>query len=124
MNAYFWPGQNEILTFKGVAFNDGWEFDAPVIVYNPVQRYDCTGGVSLYAIEAVVEDICIDLCVFPHIKERFSESTLEEFDWRRWSVKGFPRRKKALHGEVKVRFEWDEDNQKSFAFLSSKIIKP
>lgn len=72
------PGDR--LTFRGCGWDDGWEFDAPVVLYEPVQRYGIRGSIG--NIEGMVEDVCIDLCVEGQVPIGFSKCDLKEFEWR------------------------------------------
>lgn len=102
----------DVLIFKGVIWNDGWEFDAPMIIYSPVCDYSEDGSIVESAIESRVEEICMDLC--DPEDERFTPSSiwgpadLKDFEWRGWSTKGFKRRK-GVHAHFEVRFFTDPD---------------
>jgi len=111
--------EGKIIEFRGCVWNDGWEFDAPLIIYSPVERFFDSHWISQAAIERKVEDICIDLCIDGEIRDRFSKSDLKEFTWRGWSVPGFRRRKSAVHGTVKVKLVYDEHGERSCVFLES-----
>lgn len=110
------PG--DVIRFEGCVWNDGWEFDAPLIIYAPVRRYCIATTVSRHAIWAQVEDLAIDLCVEPGgIRRDFFEDDLKEFAARGWSPRGFRRRKSAIHAFFDLRFFDDEDEGLSFDVL-------
>lgn len=107
----------DVITFKGVCWDDGWEFDAPCIVFEPVIRQAEVGSLCRESVLGVVEDICIDLCIDGEVMG-LDPKTDKEWKWRRWTVAKI-RRKPNVH-EVKVRFfegsdglefEFVEENQ-------------
>lgn len=110
------PG--DVLIFKGVTWCEPhWEFDAPVIIYEPVQRYGFTGSVWEGAIEADIEDICLDLCINGEVRDSFSPDTLKEFAWRQWKIEDFPTMKDAIHLQITVRFFENMEGELEFEFL-------
>lgn len=109
----------DIVTFKGCAWNEPqWEFDAPIVLYSPLQRYDM-GSVSCVDLYDKIEDVCIDLCYNVPINTHFDKMSLKEFKWRGWNPKGFSRRKNAVHVEVTVEFFLDNDNELTFRQLAA-----
>ena len=104
--------------FRGVSWDDGWEFDAPCIIYSPITRYGI-GGSSGY-IENMVEDYCIDLANGERPRATLSESERHEFRARGWSERGMRRRKRAYHVVIKVRWFIDEYGQQSFEMTDIK----
>ena len=92
--------------FRGCMFDADWEFDAPCIVYSPIQR-NGIGGNS-YHIDEMVDDYCIDLSLWKSPRKRFSENDLKEFKWRGWSPRGFAKRREAWHVEITVRWYTEE----------------
>lgn len=99
------------IVFRGCMFDDGWEFDAPCILYSPFKRSGIGGNIG--HIEDMVEDICNDLADGRSVPRGWSEGDLKEFRWRGWSPRGFARRRQAWHREIVVEFieddEWDTD---------------
>ena len=89
--------------FRGCTWNDGWEFEAPLVVYYPkeYQSFDSVG--SVYEAESVVEQICIDISL--DFKHR-DGGLQDECNWRGWSINRFARRKNAKHFIIKG--EWVE----------------
>ena len=112
------PPVGSVVEFKGCVWDDGWEFDAPLILYSPVERYDHVGSICPESLESIVEDVCIDLCIKGFVKEKFIASDLDEFRWRSWSPKGFSRRRRAVHGTIKVKFTLDGHGERSFEYTS------
>lgn len=114
------PEVGDILTFRGCCWDDGWEFGAPLIIYEPVKRYCESGGVGAVSVADKVVDICIDLCSEPNgLLEDWHPSDLKEFKWRGWSPEGFKRRKAACHAEITVRFIREEDREIGFEVIAA-----
>lgn len=99
--------------FRGVSFDDGWEFDMPIIIYKPVMIYLQGGGGEF---ERGVEDYLIDLanyldgypgCGKP--KSTLSAFERKVFKWRGWSIPNLPRRKNATHYLAKVEWSLGDD---------------
>lgn len=116
------PEPGEIIEFRGCVWDDGWEFDAPGVLYSPVCRYSSDiGSLCAEAIEMMVEDVCIDLVVDGEVRRGWSEYDLKEFHWRGWNPDRFRLRKRAKHGIVRVQFLTDGDEM-SFIFLETNIL--
>ena len=100
--------------FSGCAWNDGWEFEMPIVIYSPKKYMRFASGGSAGEIESVVEDICMDLaCELP-----LNDGGLkEECKWRHWSVNRFAKRKNAEHRTIKVKW-FIEDGEIEFEFVS------
>lgn len=97
------PGDS--LVFRGCCFPAVWEFDAPLIIYSPIQRYCVTGSVAHQSIEQEIENIAIDLCINSDgVLRHFNADDLKEFQWRGWNPNGFKNRKRATHASFKVTF--------------------
>lgn len=115
------PG--DVLIFKGCWFPDGWEFDAPAVIYSPVKRYGFGGNAG--AIESLVGDVCMALALdksdFPSVRKGWRDSELKEFAWRGWDRNGFARRKKATHHTFRVTFTKDKNGLLDWEI---KRIKP
>lgn len=95
------------VTFRGCLWDDGWEFDAPCVLYWPVKRYRDGGNTG--AIDCLVEDVCGDLMDGSPVETGWSASDLHEFKWRHWSPRGFAQRRQAWHVEIVVEFYDTED---------------
>lgn len=81
------PREGERLTFRGMSWSEeGWEFDAPMMILHPVHRYCFTGSHGKTAFAGKVEDLCIDLCVYGHVRTDFPEPDTLEFEWRGWDL--------------------------------------
>lgn len=93
--------------FRGVFWDDGWEFDAPCVMYEPCQRYSYGGNSGEF--DSMVERECIAIAIGDAPKTKFSQGELKEFKWRGWSVQGFKRRKAAWHIEIAVRWRHEGD---------------
>ena len=92
--------------FRGVIFDDGWEFDMPCVIYYPVEIYGIGGGAR--QLESMVEDYCIDLSLNHKPSGKLSKFEQKEFKWRGWTMIGMSRRKKnATHYIFTVRWYFD-----------------
>ncbi len=110
----------DVLMFKGVVWDEHWEFDCPCIVYTPIPRYNPNeGSISRLSIVGLVEDICIDLCLGEDLSTEFHADDLREFKWRGWSVRGFNRRRNAVRATIPVCF-FMEDGELSFKYLDRR----
>lgn len=75
---------NDIITFYGISWNDGWEFDAPSIITSPGYFY----SESYAGLDGLIEELCIDLSVSDEIYSE-DESIDSESAWRGWKVEQF-----------------------------------
>ena len=48
------------IRIRGLRWDDGWEFDCPVVIIDPVLRVHENGD----SLEGIIESLCIDACVF------------------------------------------------------------
>lgn len=89
---------------RGCMWDEGWEFDAPCIIYYPFFKYGDGGNTG--HLDRMVEDVCIDLSIDEGEPDFLG--TMEELEgeckWRGWSMKGFQRRKNAWHVEFRLRW--------------------
>lgn len=99
----------DIVTFRGCVWSAGWEFDAPLVIYEPVKRFSDDGSISPLSVLAAVENICIDLACDGEVRDGWSPGDLKEFSWRGWKPAGFKHRKSACHAEITVKFHDDDD---------------
>lgn len=74
----------DIITFYGITWNDGWEFDAPSIITSPGYFY----SESYAGLDGLIEDICITLACLDENDELEDES-LNSLEWRDWGVEQF-----------------------------------
>jgi len=100
--------------FRGVIWDDHWEFDAPCVVYHPRRNTRFTIGSNSGAIDRMVEEICYDLSRNPFRPCRSTSDGgwEQERKWRGWGSR--PERRKAWHVEIRVRWklidgEWCAD---------------
>ena len=104
--------------FRGVSWDDGWEFDCPSIVIGPYQRYGIGGNIHHFV--SMVEDICIDLSIDKDaVSKTFCKSDLKEFAWRGWSAANFHRRREAWHLEATVLWR-EEDDEARFTITEAR----
>lgn len=71
---------NDIITFYGISWNDGWEFGNPNLILSPIVEFTYDAG----SIEAAIDELCLDLS----INEVESEITETE-NWRGWNIEEF-----------------------------------
>ena len=71
---------NDIITFYGISWNDGWEFGNPNLILSPIVEFTYDAG----SIEAAIDELCLELS----INEVESEVTDTE-NWRGWEIKEF-----------------------------------
>lgn len=102
------PQKGTRVRFRGVTWNDGWEFDAPCVIYKPILRIFHVGGSAKEEIERCIETICIDLCVLDKCL-KMSSFEQREFKWRGWSIKNLSRRKNAVHAQYDAIF-WQSNH--------------
>ncbi|HDY88097.1 MAG TPA: hypothetical protein ENH82_08300 [bacterium] len=106
--------------FKGCYFNDGWEFDAPTIIYFPWKYrafspdYSNSGG-----IENLLECMLIDICLEDDITE-YQKELDNEMEWRHWG-KRFDKRKMAHHLEITVKWYFDKNNELAYDWETKEI---
>ena len=89
--------------FRGCIFDDGWEFEAPCVVYYPRKYRRYTHGNNSMTIDNMVEEIACDIMDGrPH-----QDGDIErEMEWRGWGAR-FDRRKSAEH--VVIKGHWSDD---------------
>lgn len=105
------PG--DVVTVRGCCWSDDWEFDAPLVIYAPIKRYEFCGSISPGSIERAAENLGIDLCL-GGVRKSFHDYDLLEFAARGWSPRGFRRRKRAVHAAFGLSFYEDTDGTLSF----------
>jgi hypothetical protein len=86
--------------FRGCQWDDGWEFDAPAVIYFPrkYRRYGYGGNTG--AIDYLVEEICMDLA---NGRKPCDGGLALECGWRGWGAR-FDRRRDAWHVVYRVRW--------------------
>ena len=91
--------------FRGCTWDDGWEFDAPCVIYYP-SRYACAGeGNNSGGLDYMVEDICNAIGE----GEDHDDGGLDgECEWRGWSRRGFARRRRATHVVFTVQWSMED----------------
>lgn len=105
--------------FRGCTWDDGWEFDAPCVLYSPIKRYGI-GNNSGY-LENMVEDYCIDLALGDTPRRGLTASEKKEFAWRGWSERGMRHRKRAWHRVITVR--WYRDSYGELCFEPKTVYE-
>lgn len=77
------------IRFVCVRWDDGWEFDCPVVLLEPVIRYSPNGCSSENMIEDACEDIILELDGYlgkVNTLGSSDEDVSREFGWRGWSL--------------------------------------
>ncbi len=107
------------IEFRGCFFDDGWEFDAPAILYRGAKVNGFGGNAG--ELENMIERLLIDACIgCGYLPKQFSECDLKEFKWRGWDANGFARRKNATHFRLVVEIIRDEDGELSWDEIERK----
>jgi len=108
------PGDK--LVVFGCIFNANWEYDAPCVLYSGMRAYGM-GGNSGH-LDSLLEDALWQWsCAGWRLPVWWSSTTLDEFHWRKWSLRGFRHRKDATHVRFIVKFFVGE-----YGALSWKIV--
>ena len=98
----------DVIEFRGCIWDDGWEFDAPCVLYRGAKVSGYGGNYG--EIENMIESALIDAMISGKpLPSQWSPSDLHEFKCRGWSPRGFARRKAAYHVRVVVRVIPDPD---------------
>lgn len=113
-----------IVNFYGCAWDAGWEFDCPIVIYSPVKRYSPNGGSLPYDILALIEDSATDLAAGLDAPATFCASIVKEFDWRGWKPKGFRNRRTAWHIHARYAFEVDAAGMMQTWLVEAFLRKP
>ena len=98
------------ISIRALRWDDGWEFDCPVVILDPVLRVYEDGR----SLEQAIEDLCIDACI---------DGVLKDHEAWRWAeapggALGYLRRKFRRKGVERAyataRFVLDEDGELSW----------
>ena len=73
--------------FRGCMWNDGWEFDAPSVIYYPSKFVRYGDGGNSGVLDRLVEDICFDLAEGNPTNDA---GLAEECEWRGWGKRSLP----------------------------------
>lgn len=92
--------------FRAVCWNDGWEFEAPLVVYHPAKYAFYKHVGSAHEAESAIEDITMRISLGMKISDG---GLKEDCEWRGWSRRGFARRKAAHHVVIKGYWQSDKD---------------
>lgn len=104
--------------FRGCIWDEGWEFDAPCILYYPVKRYTPFAGNS-GGVDCLVEGLCCDISLhgIKKIDCGFTKSELRELKLRGWGLR-FDRRRNARH--VRIRGKWRKEDGDIYFYVTSR----
>lgn len=109
---------------RGVMFDDGWDFDAPIVLYSGFLALSDGGSICRESIYHAVESSCLDWVMDGNIPNQWSDLQTKEIRWRGWSERGFRRRKNAVHAEFKVKLIHEDDGTRNFEILSMEGFYP
>jgi len=101
------PQKGERIVLRGCVWDEHWEYDCPSILYFPFKSYSSSAYDS-FAVDDMAERAISNL-LDGRESGRWDKGDLEEFRWRRWSVRGFSRRKSARHVELLIEFYVDKE---------------
>jgi|SRR5579863_3919661 len=102
------PTVGQKMTIRTMRWDDGWEFDCPVVILSPVVRVAEDGR----SMDQLVEDFLIDCCV--------TGIPASEKLWR-WPLDYLKRKfYRVEHQTVEVEFVLDEDKQLSWRELRKR----
>ena len=104
--------------FRGCMWNDGWEFDAPSVIYYPRKFARYGDGGNSGVLDRLVEDICFDLIEGNPTSDA---GLARECEWRGWG-KRFDRRKDAWHVVFKVRWFREKDGTLGYKVTNRKEV--
>jgi hypothetical protein len=100
----------DVVTFRAVSWDAGWEYDCPTVIVAPVRKY----STSVNDAEAFIETICDDLACGDDVKD---DDTAKEFRWRQWTWKRLEARHKRRRDNcVTMRVEFYEDDEGDLAW--------
>lgn len=102
------------IEFRGCTWDDGWEFDAPTVVYFPFFMYGIGGNSEEF--DHLVEDWCIDVACGITRRRGLSKFDNKEFKWRGWDKYGMKYRKNAWHSRVRVKWYLDDRGLQAFDY--------
>lgn len=109
------------IEFRGCIWDEGWEFDAPCILYYPAKRYTPFAGNS-GGVDCLVDELCCDISLYGigKIDRGFAKSELNEFKARGWGLR-FERRRNARH--VIIKGKWKKEDGEIYFDITSRKEK-
>lgn len=105
--------------FRACCWDDGWEFEMPLVVYFPKKYRRLASVGSTGCADQVVEDICIDISL--GLKPN-DGGLVDDCEWRGWSLDGFAKRKNAWHTVIKGNWIQDEDGELEFVQCFNETV--
>ena len=78
-------------------------------------------------IESAVEDMCIGYSISETFLDKWHESDIREFKWRRWDENKFAEKTDAVHITITVRWKLEPNDELEFEFVSIEkqwVAKP
>ena len=92
--------------FRGCTWDDGWEFDAPCVIYHPWCFRRTGAGNNNGCLDYMVEEICSDIVEEVDF-QKYQRELQEDMAWRGWGRR-FARRRRAEHVVFKVAWNGNE----------------
>jgi len=120
-NEYLSVKEGDELTFKVLTWDEFYEFGRPCMILSSVIREDSDSDP-----EAMVESVCIDLCISDKV---ILNNEQKQIEWRGWNLKTLNRRwREAMNGkefplkgyqaeEIKVKFIKDKRGELEFEYI-------
>lgn len=87
--------------FRGCLFEAEWHCKIPCVIYYPRAFQRLGFGSNSRGVDRLIEEICLDLIAGEPIHDG---GLKEECEWRGWSIRGFSRRKNAVH--IQYILQW------------------
>lgn len=108
--------QEGIVTFKGCCWDAKWDYDFPTALYSPVKRYGLSSQLHEKAFRNLVITLCDTLVDEEQVRNGFTTRETKVFEHHRWTF-DLKRKKSAIHGEIRVRFFFNQAGGKDYEVL-------
>lgn len=112
------------LVVRGVMWHEPqWEFDAPVVLYQGVKAYSPNyGSIGAGSVLDFIFEQVEMAAAAREVRRGWSPSELKEFGWRRWSTRGF-RKRRGVHAMAEVEFVEGVDGFLEYKVLQEREVK-
>lgn len=105
------------IRIRGLRWDDGWEFDCPVVIFEPVLRVHEDGCSLEYAVESMLIDACIDGTLKDHEAWRWEDAPGGSLGYLRRKFY----RKYVERTDVRVRFILDSDGELAWEGIQGDV---